>query len=169
MKIDQLRVRLTSVALSAASVTQNTSQYRPFGIKLARNEVLALYALWVNPTPVDAPDVDSIIEWALLQQDLVAGNNVVPPLGVIRRRDSDGDIVARGMFTTAQIAANQGLQAFVPQWIYFPDVIWVPRSPTLEFITSSATQDLFLSASLYYKKYVATDDQVRQLMKQYKG
>lgn len=104
--------------------------------------------------------------WALIQKDELAEEaiSIPEPLNDV---EQDNDLLARGTYhyttTVPQRSEPLSREHFV-----FPEPIFVPRSPT--FVMDTALADtLNASASLYYKKYKATEEVVLQLLKRYRG
>lgn len=166
--LDQLTTRHVSVNVGQGSVTADRSFYRPFNIHVGQGAALALYGLIVQSF-VAITDANDNHTWALLQKSQTLADNVDDPSGSIFFRGGDRDIIVRGQ--NSFIVSTGILQRhFVqPHQIWFPKPIWVPRSPTMEFMASTGNVDLKFMATLFYQKQAVSEKDVKQLLKQWIG
>lgn len=169
-RIDQMHTKHVSIEVTSANVTANTSFYRPFNIHLGAEQIIAIHAILVQMLPSFAPDNAEYQSWALLQKRLVRGDDVEalrPIRGFIG--DEDNDLLVRGVFSFATLATAVDQQNPDPQYIKFPEPIWVPRSPTFEVQGQTGNLNIFMYATLFYRKHKVSKDQLIGLMKQFVG
>lgn len=137
----------------------NTASFRPFDIGLGVDEYLELHMLVVYIFAIGA--VDYLADWGLLQKNLrnvdgaAVGNRPFLRL--------DNDLLANGIFVYNALTQATATKDIVK----FPKPILVPRSPSMEFI-STLNAASSMSAMLFYK-IKRNKSTVLKLMKQFKG
>lgn len=169
MKILQT-IRTKFVYAAVGGVAAGVSHFRPFKIGLGPDEVLALYGLLVQHTGTVA-DITTVSMWALLQKGEIEADGVVPAgaESVWIGNRQDNDIIVRGAYSIVALAGNVNRQNWGPQDIKFPEPIFVPRSPTMEYMNTDANYDISYWTTLFYKKLKASPREISLLLKQWVG
>ncbi len=162
--LKSLSVKMVSIVTIATALRSN---FRPFDISLARDEVVLVHGLRGHFTLANT-DIDNTWAWALIQKNERPLESSVATFGNINIRDEDSDILLRGMWRSPPNASAGAAQADALN-IWLPIPIVIPRSPSMEIRRDGGTNNLTLSFELYYTKEKVKDQELLGLLKKWKG
>ncbi len=164
--VDSMQVKMVSIL--NATPTADAITYRPFQIGMAANEILKLWGFRIRLSP-SGINVTRALGWSLIVKNERAEEDPDTSIGRPVLRNEDHDMIIRGEFTEFLDAGARKEDLPWRDEVWFRPVPFViPRSPSLEVISTDSSSILF-AAELYYEKIAVSDVAVLQLMKQYVG